>query len=187
MSDINLTDIPDLSGIEDSRPEFQPFEDGWYKGTILGKREFTDQLGNERVFESSDTPAQSGLSRNIRLQTQLTRQSDGKTLNISMLVNYQPEDLTAETVQKVLAQKEKVNTGEEEWGTLFRPYMTLNRISKLQKIAGVRGFSRTAEGGLDLTPVYGKEAYFRIRPDNRNDKYKEIADFSTEAPKKGLK
>lgn len=178
---INLADIPDLSGIEEDRPE--PFVDGWYEGTILAKREFTDSNGNDRVFESTDTPAQSGNGRNIRLQIALKRSSDGRTLNIGNLINYRPDDLTAKTVQAVAAQREKTKEGED-WGDLFRPYMTLTRLSKLQKIAGVRQFHRTEDGGLDLTPLFGKTAYFRIKPDSRNPQYKEIADFRETKPTK---
>jgi hypothetical protein len=179
--DFNLGDIPDLSGIGDSRPEFQPFVDGWYAGTILEKREFTDKNGNDRVFESNDTPAQRS-GRNIRLQVVLTRK-DGQVLNIGSLINYNPADLTAETVKAVAKRKEENAAGDAEWGDLFRSFMTLTRLGKLQKIAGVRQLQRTSDGGLDLSPLYGKSAYFRIKPDDRNAQYKQIADFQSNAPK----
>ena len=178
---INLGDIPDLSGIAtDDRPA--AFEDGWYEGTILAKREFTDSNGNDRVFESGDTAAQRS-GRNIRLQVVLKRQTDGRTLNTSTLVNYQPEDLTSATIQAVAAQKEKVKDSGEQWGSLFRSYMTLNRLGTLQKIAGVRSFQRSADGSLDLTPLYGKIAYFKLGPDDRNPAYKAVKNFSDAAPK----
>ena len=48
--------IPDLSSfVED---EITPFENGWYKATIQAQRSFTDKNGNDRVFESTDEPAQ---------------------------------------------------------------------------------------------------------------------------------
>lgn len=179
----NLGDIPDLSGIDD-RAEFQPFENGWYAGTILSKREFTDKNGNDRVFESTDTVSQKGDSRNIRLQLELKRQSDGRVLNVSTLINYSPEDLSQETVQKVAEHKEKVNSSGEEWGPLFRSFMTLTRLGKLQKIAGVRQLQRNGDGGLDLKPLYGKSAYFRIKDDSRNPQYKEVVDFRETKPVK---
>lgn len=190
MSDsINLPDIPDLSGIGDEQ-EAAPFEDGWYKGQILAKREFTDKNGNTRVFESGDAPSQNGDSRNIRLQIQVTRQSDGRQLNVSQLVNYRPEDLTAATVSAIKAQQEKIKEGAvEDWGTLFRPFATLQRLQKLQAVGGVRQLQRDANtGGLDLTAVYGKEAYIRLRPDSRNPQYKEVADIRPvdKAPRKVL-
>lgn len=178
---LKLADIPDLSGIGDEKPE--PFVDGWYEGTILAKREFTDSNGNDRVFESSDAPAMKS-GRNIRLQVALKRRSDGRTMNTSTLINYQPEDLSAETVQAVTAQREKVKTGGEEWGSLFRPFMTLTRLGKLQKIAKVRQLQRNGDGGLDLTPLYGKTAYFKIGEDSRNAQYKEVKDFQDFEPKR---
>ena len=181
LNEINLGDIPDLSGIAtDDRPE--PFADGWYEGTILAKREFTDSNGNDRVFESGDTAAQR-TGRNIRLQVVLKRQADARTLNTSTLVNYQPEDLTSAQIQAVAAQKERVSKHGEQWGSLFRSYMTLNRLGTLQKIAGVRSFQRDADGSLDLTPLYGKVGYFKLGPDDRNPQYKAIKNFSDEAPK----
>jgi hypothetical protein len=177
----NLGDIPDLSGIEESRPE--PLADGWYQGTILAKREFTDSNGNDRVFESSDTPAQRS-GRNIRLQVELKRRSDGKVFNLSTLINYNPADLTAETVAAVAQRREENKNGGAEWGDLFRPFMTLTRLSKLQKIAGVRQLQRDAEGGLDLSALYGKGAYFKVRQDSRNPQYKEVADFQENEPKR---
>lgn len=183
MSELNLGDIPDLSGIEDQRPEFQPFENGWYQGIIQEKREFTDKNGNDRVFASGDSVSQKGDSRNIRLQVELTR-TDGKKLNVSTLINYNPNDLSQEVLQAVAAHKEKVNTEGAEWGELFRSFMTLTRLAKLQKIAGVRQLQRSNDGGLDLTPLYGKTAYFRIKDDTRNPQYKEIADFQDYKPKR---
>lgn len=181
MDTINLLDIPDLSGIEEVRSN--PLEDGWYQGTFLAKREFTDNNGNDRVFESSDTPAQSS-GRNIRLQIELTRRSDGRTFNVSTLINYKPEDLSVETITAIAKRKEENKNGGAEWGDLFRPFMTLTRLGQLQKVAGVRQLQREPEGGLDITPVFGKTAYFKLRPDNRNPKYKEVATFQVEEPKK---
>jgi hypothetical protein len=181
-SEFNLGDIPDLSGINDSGPE--PFADGWYKGTILEKREFTDRNGNDRVFESSDTPAQRS-GRNIRLQVVLTRK-DGRSLNIGALVNYNPADLTPETVAAVAAKVAENKGNGETMGDLFRPFMTLTRLGKLQKIAGVRQLQRTQDGGLDLAPLYGKSAYFRVKPDDRNPQYKQISDFRETEPKNVL-
>jgi hypothetical protein len=181
MSELNLLDIPDLSGIQDERSE--PFQDGWYAGTILGKREFTDKSGNDRVFESGDTVSQKGDSRNIRLQLELKRKSDGKTFNTSVLVNYRPADLTAETIAAVAKRRSENKEGAAEWGDLFRPFMTLTRLAALQKIAGVRQLHRTDEGGLDLTPAFGKTGYFRIKDDERNPAYKAVVEFRAEAPK----
>jgi hypothetical protein len=180
MSEINLGDIPDLSNIDSSRPE--PLADGWYQGVILEKREFTDSNGNDRVFESSDSPAQKS-GRNIRLQVELTRRGDSKKFNLSTLINYNPADLTAETVAAV-AQRAKENKEGAEWGDLFRPFMTLTRLGKLQKIAGVRQLQRNGDGGLDLTALFGKTAYFRVKPDSRNPQYKEVADFQDYEPKR---
>lgn len=178
----NLGDIPDLSGImDDAGPA--PFENGWYEGAILARREFTDSNGNDRVFESSDAPA-ARSGRNIRLQVAIKRQSDGRVLNTSTLINYQPEDLTAETIQAVAQRREESKDSGNQMGDLFRPFMTLTRLAKLQKIAGVRQFQRNGDGGLDLTPLYGKTAWFRLQDDSRNPQYKEVGDFRHDPPKK---
>lgn len=176
----NLGDIPDLSGIGDDQTS-EPFADGWYEGVIVDKRAFTDKNGNDRVFESNDTPANTN-GRNIRLQVAIKRQRDGRTFNTSTLVNYRLEDLSQETVQAVSAQLEKVKTTGAEWGDLFRPFMTLTRLSKLQKIAGVRQLQRNGDGGLDLTPLFGKTAYFRLGEDDRNPAYKAVKDFRETKP-----
>lgn len=181
-ADLNLGDIPDLGSLEDAGQA--PIENGWYAGTILGTREFTDKNGNDRVFESTDTPSAKGDSRNIRLQIELKRQSDGKTLNTSALVNYKPEILTQETVQQVAERKEQVNKGEKEWGDLFGPFMSLARLAQLQKIAGVRQLQRNGNGGLDLHPLFGKTGYFRLKDDDRNPQYKQVAAFQVDKPKR---
>ena len=177
-----IPDIPDLSGIQDPTSR-EPFGDGWYEGTIIAKRELTDRAGNERIFESDDTPSQAGDSRNIRLQTELVRQSDGRKLGTNVLINYRPEDLSAETVAQVTAHMELVKGGAE-WGAYFRPFMTLSRLSKLQKIAGVRQLQRNGNGGLDLQPLYGKKGYFRLAPDDRNPEFKAIKEFRETKPAK---
>lgn len=186
MSDaiLSLGDIPDLSGItgESDAPKW---ENGWYRGQVLGTRSFTDKNGNDRVFESTDAISAKGDSRNLRLQVLITRK-DGKTMNSSVLVNYVPDDLSQETVQaiagKLAAAKE---TGENvEWGPLFRAYMGLTRLSALQKIAGVRQFQRGGDGGLDITPLFGKTGFFRLKDDSRNAAYKEVDKFQPNAPTK---
>ena len=181
---IAIPDIPDLSSVVEanSYAESEPFSDGWYEGVIVEKR-VIEKNGNEMIFESGDAPSQAGDSRNIKLQVELTRKSDGRKLNTSYLLNYRPEDLSTETVGQVMAQMEAVKGGGE-WGTLFRSFMTLNRLGKLQKIAGVRQLARNGNGGLDLHPLFGKKGYFKIEPDRRNPKYKQIADTRETAPKK---
>ena len=185
MSDetLVLADIPDLSSIEDSGAKAAKFEDGWYEGTILAKREMTDRSGNDRVFESDDQPSQAGDSRNIRLQVELVRKSDNRKLGTNTLINYRPEDLTAEVVAQVSAKMEEVKGGAE-WGPLFRSFITLSRLGKLQKVAGVRQLQRNGNGGLDIHPLFGKKAYFRLGPDNRNPEYKAIVEFKEVAPVK---
>lgn len=182
MTDFNLGDIPDLSGLEERTSD--PIADGWYEGTILEKREFVDSNGNDRVFESSDTPAQKS-GRNIRLQLELKRRSDGRIINVSKLVNYKPEDLTAETVQAIAARQAERKSDGTEWGDLFRPFMALATLGKLQKIAGVRQLQRNGDGGLDLKPLFGKSGYFKLGPDARSEgKYKEVKDLRDTEPKK---
>jgi len=181
---IAIPDIPDLSGIQEPSTS-EPFQDGWYAGTILEKRELTDKAGNDRIFESGDQPSQAGDSRNIRLQVELTRKADGRRFGTNVMINYRPEDLSAETVQQVMAQMEKVKAGEE-WGSLFRPFMTLSRLGKLQKIAGVRQLGRNGDGGLDLHPLYTKTGYFKLGPDTRKPEYKQIVDLRDTAPKRNM-
>ena len=179
----DLGDIPDLSGVVDTTAE--PLSDGWYAGTILEQRAFTDQSGSDRVFTTEDTPAQSSDSRNIRLQLELKRQSDGRVINNSMLVNYRPDDLTQETVQRVMAETEKIK-GTSEKRVDFRAFMSLRRIGTLQRIAGVRQLQRNGNGGLDLAPLYNKKAYFKLGEDSRNPQFKEVKDFQDKAPKRIL-
>lgn len=184
-TEFQLADIPDLSGVgQDDTAQTEPFQDGWYQATILEQRSFTDRNGNDRVFTTRDEVSAKGDSRNIRLETVVKRQSDNRTLNTSVLINYRPEDLSQATIQQVVARKQQVNEGTAEWGELFRPFMTLNRLSKLQQIAGVRQFQRNGNGGLDLHSLFGKSAYVRLKDDDRNPQYKMIADISSEAPKK---
>lgn len=187
MSDtqLNLGDIPDLSGIGTDFAASDPFSDGWYKGTILEQRSFTDQNGNDRVFTSSDEPSARGDSRNIKLQVVLKRTSDNRELNISYLLNYRPEDLTQEAVQAVIAETERVK-GTGDTRSDFRPFITLQRLGKLQKVAGVRQMQRNGNGGLSLTPLFGKSAYFKIGPDDRNLQYKSIKDLRVDAPRQVL-
>jgi len=181
-NEFSLPDIPDLSGIGET-VESNPFADGWYQGTIVEQRSFTDSNGNDRVFASADDVSAKGDSRNIKLQVAIKRASDGKELNTSYLLNYRPEDLSQETVQAVAAKQEETKKGAE-WGPLFREFMVLQRLSKLQTIAGVRQLQRNGNGGLDLKPIFGKTAYFKLGPDTRSDgKYKEIKDLRATAPK----
>ena len=172
---ISLPDIPDLTSLSEEAPPADPFTDGWYKGVILEKRVFSDRNGNDRVFESSDNPSAAGNSRNIKLQVQITRQSDGRNLNVSHLINYRPEDLTPASISAVKTHQEQVKEGVTEWGPLFRTFATLQNLGVLQRVAGVRQLQKNGNGGLDLSVVYNKEAYFRLKDDDRNPQYKMIA------------
>ena len=180
--DMVLPEIPDLSGVSEAQTD-QSWSDGWYEGTIIEQRSFTDSNGNDRVFETVDLPSAKGDSRNIRLQTILKRRSDGRTLGTSVQSNYRPEALTAETVQAVTA---RATEGGKQMGDLFRPFLALQRLGRLQKIAGVRQLQRNGNGGLDLAPTFNKAAFFRLGPDERTGgKYREIKDFQVEPPKRG--
>ncbi len=186
---ISLTDIPDFSsvlgGSSAGSSGDNKFENGWYEGVILETRSFTDKNGNDRVFESGDAPSANGESRNIKLQVQVKRQSDGKELNTSWLVNYRPEDLTQETVRAIVAKREQAKaegTNRPEWGDLFRAAMAIERLAKLQQVAGVRQFSGDPNGGFDLKPLFGKKAYFKLKDDDRNPQYKAIADIRLDKP-----
>lgn len=182
---LSLGDIPDLSGMTGLDREFTPWEDGWYRAQIVEKREFTDKNGNERTFASGDLQSAKGDSRNITLQTIITRK-DGQTMNSKIGVNYRSDDLTQETVQAIAAQaaKNKLEGGKPTWGTLFRSYMALTQLGTLQKVAGVRQFQRSGDGGLDVTSLYGKTIYVRLGPDDRNPQYKAIVRFQGNEPKK---
>jgi hypothetical protein len=183
---IQLQDIPDLSGIgTDFTGTSDPWVDGWYRGIVLEQRSFTDKNGNDRVFTSSDEPSARGDSRNIKLQVALKRSSDSRELNISYMLNYRPEDLTQEAVQAVIAETEKVKESGETRSN-FRAFMTLQRLGKLQKIAGARAFQRNGNGGLNLSALYNKPGYFRVAPDDRNPQYKTISDVRADSPKQVL-
>ncbi len=183
--DFQLEDLPDFSAVDDGGPSIgDQWADAWYQGVIVDRRAFTDKNGNDRVFESTDAPSNNGDSRNIRLQVQITRAADGKTLNSAVLVNYRPDDLTQETIQALTAHQEKVKAGEEKWGPLFRSFMTITRLGKLQKIADVRSFQRSENGGLNLAPLFGKTGYFKLGPDERNPQFKEIRDYRSTRPTK---
>ena len=181
---MNLTDIPDLSGLTSESSTDAGFSDGWYAATILERREFTDKNGNDRVFETADTPSAAGDSRNITLQMSLKRQSDGREINLRTIVNYRPEYLSQESIQAVIADQAK--TPEERDSSLLRASLTLQKLAKLQQIAGVRQFARNGNGGLDLHSTFGKSCYARIRPDSRNPQFKEVADFRMDKPKKAV-
>lgn len=174
----NIGDIPDLGSFSEG-DSTGAFQDGWYEATIQEKREFTDKNGSDRVFESADQPSQGGDSRNIRLQVEIKRASDGRALNTNMTINYRPEDLSAETVQAIAAHKE---TGEK-WGSLFRPFKVLQNLGKLQKIAG-KQLQRNGNGGLDLHGLYGRKFYAKLGPDDRNPQYKAVVDFRDSKPTK---
>ena len=181
----NLGDIPDLSGIGDGG-DSTPFADGWYEGRILEKREFTDRNGNDRIFESADTPSARGDSRNAVLQVEVTRAADQRKLNTKIQVNYRPEDFTAETLQAITDAKAAAKgTGERpQWGPLFRSFMALNQLGKIQTVAGVKTLSRNGNGGLDLTPAFGKVVYVKLGPDDQNPAYKSVVDFRATRPTK---
>ena len=182
--ELNLTDIPDLSGLGgDSGGGASSWQDGWYAATILQQRSFTDRNGNDRVFESNDAPSANGDSRNIRLQIEV-RRADGQTLHTGFLVNYRHADLESNTVQAVIADNAKSQDDQDP--ALTRARLTLARLSKLQKVAGVRNFARTGEGSLDISAVYGKSCFVRLGEDRRNPQYKEIKDLKADTPKKVL-
>lgn len=180
---MNLGDVPDLTGLTEDRPE--PWQDGWYTGTILANRSFTNKAGMDVTFNTEDVPSRNGDSRNINLQVQLTRKSDGRTMNTRTNVNYRLDDFTKETIAAVLERKQAIKDKKaEDWGPLFRSFMSLLRIGSLQRIAGVRQFERRQDGSLDISPLVGKSCYIRIS-DDEEGKYKEVKEISDAAPKKG--
>jgi len=188
--DMNLADVPDLSGIGEDRPE--PWENGWYAATAVQSRSFTNRdTGATTTFASGDEVSKGGDSRNITIQVQVKRKN-GDVLNGRIMANYKPEFLTADVIAQVTKHKEAQKAAKEkgekapEWGPLFRAFSALQDIARLQRVAGVRQFVRNPVGGLDITPVFGKTIYVRLGEDDRNPKYKAVVDFSDAAPKKGV-
>ena len=181
--DISLADIPDLSALSNDSGGGSTWQDGWHAATVLQERSFTDRNGNDRLFASSDAPSAAGDSRNIRLQVEV-RRSDGQKMYSSYLVNYRHEDLQSDTVQAVIADNIKEQADQDP--SLTRARLTLARLSKLQKVAGVRNFARTSEGGLNISAVFGKTCFARLGEDRRNPQYKEIKDLKADTPKKVL-
>lgn len=183
---LSLGDIPDLSGISDGGADSTPFSDGWYEGVILAKREFTDRNGNDRLFESGDTPSKNGDSRNAVLQVEVTRASDKRKMNTKIGINYREVDFAPETLQAIVAAKEAAKASGErpQWGSLFRSFMALKQLGQLQGVAGVKTFARNDTGGLNLAPAYGKPVFVRLAPDDQNPLYKQVADFRATKPAK---
>ena len=172
MDEINLGDIPDLSALSEGNSTNE-WQNGWYAGTILSERSFVDRNGNERVFQSGDEPSMNGDSRNIKLQVVVTSK-EGRTIHVRYLVNYRPEDLTQTTVQTVIADRDKAESEQDP--ALKRASISLQRLAKLQRIGGVRAFSKTEGGGLELSALWNKNAYFKLGDDDRNPQFKNIKD-----------
>lgn len=174
-----LPEIPDLSGMTEDKPE--PWADGWYAGVIQASQTF-EKDGVTTEFKTEDAPSRAGDSRNIFVRFTITRK-DGRKMQTKFLVNYRTSDFSAENIAAVQARKAEVKAGGE-WGPLFRPFSALTGIGTLQRLAGVRQFQRTAEGGLDLSPLFGKPMFARLR-DDKEGRYKDVAAISDAAPKKG--
>ena len=162
----------DLEGI-DGGGEASGFADGWYEGFFLATRSFTSKDGTARQFLSGDTPSKDGASRNIRLEVEVTRKTDGRTMNLTMLLNYRYEDLDTSTIQAVKDGKADTRTK-----------LSLQRLSQLQTIAACGPLIPDGQGGIELGALYGKTAFFRLGPDNRNSAFKQIKACQLEAPKR---
>ena len=76
----------DLDGI-DGGGEASGFEDGWYEGFFLHTRSFKRKDGTALTFSSGDTPSKDGASRNIRLEVEVTRKTDGRTMNVCEIIS----------------------------------------------------------------------------------------------------
>ncbi len=187
---ISLQDVPDLSGIEDTYPSggsSNAFQDGWYEAELLQQRTITKD-GNELVFGSGDQVSRAGDSRNIKLQLNIKRQADGRELGTGYLLNYRPEYLTAEKIGEINAFIAQVKAGQAAWkgSGMFRPFKALKTIGTLQKIAGLRQFSRSEDGGLNLSPLFGKKAWVRLGPDEQKPQYKAVVDIRDTKPTKNV-
>ena len=179
QSQQSLPEIPDLSGMTEDKPE--PWADGWYNAAVQASQTF-EKDGMVTTFNTEDVLSRAGDSRNIFVRFQITRK-DGRKMQTKYLINYRTSDFTAESIAAVQARKAEVKAGGE-WGPMFRTFSALTGIGTLQRIAGVRQFQRTADGGLDLSPLFTKSFFARLR-DDKEGRYKEVAAISDTAPKKG--
>jgi hypothetical protein len=184
--EMTLPAIPNFADVPDE-PRSEPWVDGWYAGTFLAARTFTTRDGNEVTHASEDTVSKNGDSRNITLQAQLTRRASKGEFNGRVRLNYRPAvDFTTERIARIA----ELNSGSKDDATSdeVRSRIALGQLKRLQKIAGAT-FARNGNGGLDLTPVFGKGGFFRIKDGDPNPTtgkvYKEIVEFAAEPPKKG--
>lgn len=181
MLTMEIPTLPDLSSLVNETSEAPAWQNGWYACEFLAERSFTDRNGNDRVFVSGDDPAMSGNGRNIRLQLKVTSTS-GKEMYLNSLTNYRPEDLTSDNITAVIADNALAR--EDQDTSLTRSRLTLQRLGKLQSIAGIAAFHGAENGGLELKPIFGKKAFVRLKDDDRNPQYKAVADFRTTKPTK---
>jgi hypothetical protein len=183
VDNLTLPEIPDLSGITEERSA--PWENGWYNAAVIESQTVTSRTtGAVTTFASEDRVSKDGTSRNLFLRVRIAR-LDGRTLNTrSRVINYRPSDFTPTRVAEVIeGQKQAKEEGDWADKDLFRSFMSMLRIGTLQRIAGVKQFQHTPEGGLDLTPLFGKQCFARLADDDQG-KYKEVVALSdTVGPK----
>jgi hypothetical protein len=180
-----LPEVPDLTGMTEDRPE--PWQIGWYSARILSTRTVTSrETGAAMIFNTDDTLSNRQDSRNIRLQLEVRRKSDGQMMHTNHLINYRNENLTAEMVAAVLARKAEIKAAAKlgqkvEWGELFGAFMTQLRIGTLQRLAG-GNLGRGTDGGFLLSPLIGRSLFVRLVDDDAK-RYKEVKEISDTAPK----
>jgi hypothetical protein len=184
VDNLTLPEIPDLSGMIEDRPA--AWEDGWYDAIVLESQTVTSRTtGAVTTFTSEDRISKAGDSRNLFLRVQIKRRKDGRTLvTRAKCINYRPSDFTPERVAAVIEGKTRAKE-EGSWSDtdLRRSFLSMLRIGSLQRIAGVKQFQHTPEGGLDLTPLFGKPGFARLADDDQG-KYKEAAEINdTVGPK----
>lgn len=178
----NLPDVPSFGASVAKRKEVEPWVDGWYEGQFLASRTVEKNDGSEITFQSEDTVSQKGDSRNIAIQTTLTRKSDGREFTGSTRINYRPAvDFTPERLAAISAANE---AGERLKGDMVRSQIAINQLQELEQVAG-GPFSRTESGGLNITPVFTKRAYFRLADETNKQTgktYKGIVEFRATPP-----
>ena len=189
-----LPDIPDLSGYDTGEEVRTPWENGWYQAVVIPG--YTTQNGH--AFVTADEPSKDGKSRNINVCFEVTRKSDNATFNLfSRFANYRPEDFTTARLAFVETAKQRnterikaARTAQEQvtkqWDDTDaqRSHLAFVDLKALQDVAGTR-LERNGTGGLNLTPVTGRQTFVYLGRDKEN-KYLEVKRTAQTLPPKAI-
>lgn len=168
-----------------AEPSSGPWPVGWYRAQVI--EGYATRGGKQNI--TSNVISNNGDSLNLILCFTVTN-SKGETRNLNTMLNYRPEDFTAERMDIIKAAREEFK-GVKVWPGaakgLQASSLSIARVGQLKKAVGFS--TRLVHGKIDPSQYFGQsiDVHLTQKANDKGQTFNNINEFAPAGTKAGQK